>query len=259
LTQYIIILFFILLALDTNAQRQGIAGNNRNIISFATDSIELIPVDGGTFQMGAIGNSYAEPVHTVTLSSFYISKYEITQAQWEAVMNYNDSKFTNCPRCPVEYISWLDVQNFIKELNRRTGKKNRLPTEAEWEFAARGGNYSSNHKYAGSDFVGDVAWYRSNSEMKTHPVGKKQPNELGLYDMLGNVDEWCSDWFGPDYYKTSETINPKGPPKGNIKIMRGGDVFSNGKTLETSERTNCPCDENFRAEGVGFRIVQERE
>lgn len=263
MAKYITAIIIIFLALKGSAQVHGIAVNKKNNASISNsnwaDSIVMLPVKGGKFQMGAKGFSYAEPIHTVTLSTFFISKYEITQAQWEAVMHYNESKFTNCPQCPVENVSWLDVQNFLKELNKLTGKKYRLPTEAEWEFAARGGNQSSNHRYAGSDFLGAVAWYRENSEMKTHPVGQKQPNELGLYDMLGNVSEWCNDWFDTSYYRKSGFTNPKGPVSGKNKTMRGGNIYSSGNTLNCCERINCGCDEYYKVEGIGFRIVREVE
>ncbi|WP_282776075.1 formylglycine-generating enzyme family protein, partial [Phaeodactylibacter xiamenensis] len=180
----------------------------------------MVRVEGGRFKMGCTAEqgsdcwSREKPAHRVELSSFSIGKYEVTQAQWEAVMGSNPSGFSSCGSCPVENVSWNDVQDFIVKLNRMTGGNYRLPTEAEWEYAARGGNRSRGHKYSGSDNLGSVGWYRDNSDKKTHPVGKKTPNELGLYDMSGNVWEWCSDWYDKDYYSSSPARNPKGPGGG---------------------------------------------
>ena len=149
------------------------------------------------------GNSNEQPVHKVKLSNFEMGKYPITQAQWEAVMGANPSRFNTCDQCPVEKISWNDVQEFIEKLNEKyPGKNYRLPTEAEWEYAARGGNESKGNLYSGSSELGSVGWFSDNSNNKTHPVGKKQPNELGIYDMSGNVWEWCHDWYDDEYYKT---------------------------------------------------------
>ena len=188
-------------------------------------SIKMIKVEGGTFTMGATDEQGTDPdsdefpPHQVTLSNFSIGETEVTQGLWKAVMGNNPSNFTG-DNLPVEEVSWDDCQLFIAKLNQLTGRNFRLPTEAEWEYAARGGNKSKGYKYAGSNTIDNVAWYKDNSGDKTHPVGSKAPNELGLYDMNGNVWEWCQDWFG-DYSSSAQT-NPTGPASGELRVNRGG-------------------------------------
>ena len=190
-------------------------------------SFEMIAVEGGTFTMGATdeqaSDAYSDekPTHQVTLSSYYIGKTEVTQELWQAVMGSNPSGFSGA-NLPVEKVSWEDCQIFIAILNELTGKYFRLPTEAEWEYAARGGSKSQGYKYSGSNTVDDVAWYPSNSSSKTHPVATKAPNELGIYDMSGNVLEWCSDWYSSSYYSSSSQYNPTGPASGSYRVFRGG-------------------------------------
>ena len=185
-------------------------------------SFQMIAVEGGTFQMGSTtGDSDEKPVHEVRVGSFSIGQTEVTQELWEAVMGSNPSKFKGNKR-PVEMVSWNDCQTFITKLNQLTGKTFRLPTEAEWEFAARGGVQSKGYTYSGSNSIEDVAWYTSNSGSTTHEVATKAPNELGLYDMSGNVWEWCQDWYGSDYYSTSVVNNPTGPSSGSRRVGRGG-------------------------------------
>ena len=189
-------------------------------------SFVMKPVAGGTFQMGSIGIN-EKPIHSVTLDSYYIGQTEVTQALWEAVMGSNPSNFKG-NNLPVEQVSWNDCQTFITKLNQLTGQKFRLPTEAEWEYAAYGGQYSRGYKYSGSNTtLTDVAWYEDNSGKKTNPVATKQPNELGLYDMSGNVYEWCQDWYDENYYKNSPSKNPSGPTSGYFRVTRGGS-WSNG-------------------------------
>ena len=188
-------------------------------------NIEMTDVKGGTFQMGSPENDFDkgwdENLHQVTVSDFLIGKYEVTQAQWKAVMDNNPSTFKG-DNLPVETISWEDVQEFLQKINAKTGKNYRLPTEAEWEYAARGGNKSRSFIYAGSNTLENIAWFINNSNSTTHPVGIKQPNELGLYDMAGNVCEWCDDWYDMNYYVSSPRFNPTGPSSGKYHVLRGG-------------------------------------
>ena len=203
-------------------------------------SFTMVPVEGGTFIMGTDYNSpddfyWEQPAHEVTLSSYFIGQSEVTQALWQAVMGENPSYFssrnnydTNLQR-PVECVSWNDCQTFITKLNQLTGKKFRLPTEAEWEFAARGGNQSQGYEYSGSNNLDDVAWYwysipsriSGNAGYGTQTVATKAPNELGLYDMSGNVWEWCQDYWGGIYSSEAQT-NPVGPSTGDTHVYRGG-------------------------------------
>ena len=188
-------------------------------------SFDMVEVKGGTFRMGATSeqgsDAYSDekPVHSVTLSTFYIGKTEVTQALWKAVMDYNPSS-CNGDNLPVDCVSWDDCQEFIRKLNSLTGQNFRLPTEAEWEFACRGGNNSLGYKYSGSDNIDNVAWYTDNSGYTSYPVATKSPNELGIYDMSGNVWEWCGDWYGD--YTSGALTNPKGPESGSCRVDRGG-------------------------------------
>ena len=191
-----------------------------------------------------------EPAHSVTLSSFYIGKYEVTQSLWEAVMGSNPSNRKG-DNLPVENVSWNDCQTFLRKLNAMTGKNFRLPTEAEWEFAARGGNRSRGYQYSGSNVFSDVAWYDDNSRRKTHNVGTKAPNELGIYDMSGNVWEWCQDWYG-DYHSYSQT-NPTGPSSGSRRVHRGGSWFNSGWCCRVACRNNYSPD--YRGGDLGFRLA----
>ena len=189
--------------------------------------IEMVYVEGGTFTMGATSEQGSDaendekPAHNVTLSGYYIGKYEVTQELWKAVMGSNPSNFKG-DNLPVENVSWDDVQEFLRKLNAMTGKRYRLPAEAEWEFAARGGKSNLGYKYSGSDNIGNVAWFDGNSDSRTHAVGTKSPNELGIYDMSGNVWEWCQDWYGGSYYGSSPRTDPKGPNSGSNRVFRGG-------------------------------------
>lgn len=194
-------------------------------------SFQMVEVRGGTYRMGGTSEQGSKaksseyPIHSVTLSSYYIGRTEVTQALWKAVMGESISKYTSGnhgvgDNYPMYCISWDDCNKFISKLNSITGKNFRMPTEAEWEFAARGGTMSKGYKYSGSNTLGNVAWFDDNSGSKTHEVGTKSPNELGIYDMSGNVHEWCSDWYGD--YSSSSQINPTGPATGSYRVLRGG-------------------------------------
>ena len=221
---------------------------------------DMAYVAGGTFTMGCTAeqadecNGSEKPAHQVILNAFFIGKYEVTQAQWYEVMGNNPSYFSGCNNCPVEKVSWNEVQDFIRKLNQKTGKNFRLPTEAEWEFAARGGNQSRAYKYAGSDNINEVAWYYDNAGNKTHPVGQKSPNELGLYDMSGNVWEWCNDWYG-NYTSTGDN-NPSGPVRGSYRVFRGGSWNYGAIHCRSAYRINLSPDD--RDNFIGFRLVSPK-
>ena len=220
-------------------------------------SPEMIFVKGGKFKMGSnIGVQDEQPVHEVVLDDFYIGKFEVTQDQWKRIMDQDTSKryFRNCGNCPVERVSWYNVMEFIEKLNRETGLHYRLPTEAEWEYAASGGNLSKGFKYSGSNLIDSVAWKDGNAGTSTHPVGQKAPNELGLFDMTGNVFEWCSDWYSDDYYQFREYENPAGPFYGTFKVMRGGSWFHDHTGLRINEREKG--NPEFRYGYVGFRLCR---
>ncbi|MCE7925361.1 MAG: formylglycine-generating enzyme family protein [Haliscomenobacteraceae bacterium CHB4] len=224
--------------------------------------LEMVFVEGGAFTMGCTAEQvkYCEdnekPPHKVTINSFYIGKYEVTQAQWKAVMDNNPSYFKDCDDCPVESVNWNDVQVFLQKLNAKTGKKYRLPTEAEWEYAARGGNKSQKYIYAGGSDLSAVAWYGDNSNSKTHPVGSKSPNELGLYDMSGNVWELCED-IGHDNYSGAPTDGNAWTTGGDSsnRINRGGSIGHYYWSARVANRELGDLD--TRILYYGFRVVRD--
>lgn len=212
--------------------------------------LEFVKVEGGTFTMG-IGNE----AHQVELSSFYMQKAEVTQELWEAVMGSNPSEDKAWKKNPVTNVSWDDCQKFIKKLNKITGKKYRLPTEAEWEYAARGGKLSKGYIYAGSDELDEVAWHAENSNSKVQHVAEKKPNELGLYDMSGNVWEWCADWYGD--YRLKAQKDPIGPDNGSFKVIRGGSWNYFAENCLVAYRYRRYPD--FRYFNLGFRLLSPVE
>ena len=243
-------------------ERIALAEARRNatsnqIIRVGDVAFEMVYVEGGTFTMGATSEQGIDayenecPVHSVTLSSFHIGKYEVTQGLWREVMGWNPSNNKAGDDYPVENVSWKDCQEFIKKLNDRTGLAFRLPTEAEWEYAARGGKKSMGYKYSGSNYVGNVAWYDNNSGKHTYSVGRKSPNELGLYDMSGNVWEWCQDWYGP--YKDEVQTDPTGPQSGGFRVLRGGSYWCYAWDCRVSRRLSN--DPGIWIDNYGLRLV----
>ena len=213
----------------------------------------MVAIEGGSFMMGSNndGDIFEKPVHRVTVSDFYMGKTEVTQALWKAVMGNNPSRFKG-DNLPVEQVSWDDVQEFIKKLNRLTRKKYRLPTEAEWEYAAGGGS-TNRTKWAGTDVessVANYAWYDSNSGSQTHEVATKLPNSLGLYDMSGSVWEWCNDWYGE--YSSNDQVNPDGAPSDTDRVRRGGSWVNFLPDCRVANRNNNEPDNRFNY--LGFRL-----
>lgn len=218
-------------------------------------SFEMIKVEAGSFIMGCTSEQGGEcesdesPYHRVTISrDYYIGKFEVTQELYEAVMGTNPSNWKAFDR-PVEMVSWNDAMEFCAELSRMTGRRFTLPTEAEWEYAARGGNKTTNAKYSGSSSINNVAWYNGNSGSQTHPVGRLRPNELGIYDMSGNVCEWCLDWYG-NYGSASQT-DPMGPSSGSYRVLRGGSRGHIAELCRVSDRDSGTPAGRYG----GFRVV----
>lgn len=268
--KYFVLLFVLLITIS------AIIMGNRDSSTPSTSSgagDNFVLVRGGTFRMGsANGDDDEKPVHSVTVSSFYISKYEVTQAEYEAVMEKNPSNTSHGigDNSPVNQVSWNEAVEFCNKLSLKeeltpvySGSGNnismnvnangyRLPTEAEWEYAARGGNSSLGYTYSGSNTIGNVAWYSSNSGKKVNPVGGKQANELGLYDMTGNVWEWCWDWYGN--YSSGSQTDPTGKSSGSGRVDRGGSWYLNASYSRSAHRNNLP--PSFRNRNIGFRLVR---
>ena len=256
------------LAANPVQQQQSSASNvssKKQTFTVNGVSFTMVAVAGGTFRMGS-NDSEADvdekPVHSVTLSDYYIGETEVTQALWQAVMGSNPSKFKGNNN-PVERVSYYDCKDFINKLNTLlagqlpAGRKFRLPTEAEWEFAARGGNKgkNNNYKYSGSNSIDAVAWWgydKGNSNKQTHPVKQKQPNELGIYDMSGNVYEWCSDWYAKDYYSVSPDANPQGSSSGSYRVLRGGSWYDFAEFCRVAFRSYYP---DYRSYSCGLRLA----
>jgi len=224
----------------------------------AAPNIEMVYVKGGCYQMGdtfGTGGPEEKPVHKVCVDGFSMGKNLVTQAQWQEVMGDNPSYFKQCGgNCPVEKVSWNDAQAFIQRLNELTGRHYRLPYEAEWEYAARSGG--KNEQWAGTSDIhelGAFAWLAENSGGKTHPVGSRRPNGLGLYDMTGNLWQWCSDWFDEEYYRHSPEKNPQGSASGNNRVLRGGSWNDAAPSSRTSERWSYLPSSNYY--NFGFRLV----
>ncbi len=238
--------------------KEDIFDETVEIITANGVSFNMISVEGGIFQMGATteqdSDAYDDeaPIHNVTLSDYYIGETEVTQELWTAVMGNNPSCFAGNSQRPVEYVSWDDCQEFITKLNQLTGKRFRLPTEAEWEYAARGGNKSQAYKYSGSNAIEEVAWYMDNSGDATHDVKSKSPNELGIYDMNGNVWEWCQDWYG-DYTSDSQ-VNPQGPTNASYRVLRGGGWINRARQCRATYRNYQKSTSSFYYTGLRIAI-----
>lgn len=228
------------------------------IIEFIVNGVKfnMVFVEGGTFQMGVNGLfEDAKPVHQVKVNNFYIGQTEVTQELWEAIMGSNPSASElRGQKLPVTNVSWDDCEEFIAKLQQLTGKNFRLPTEAEWEYAARGGKESNGYIFSGGNTCEDVAWFNENrGAYWLHEVATKKANELGLYDMSGNVSEWCHDWYDSDYYCHSVINNPTGPEKGNCRVVRGGSCYSTSAGCWSFDRAaHVPNGSDFR---IGFRFV----
>jgi formylglycine-generating enzyme required for sulfatase activity len=261
-TLLVIVVF--LLALPTgnvsNAQSDGYSQRSE-IFSIKGVLFEMVFVEGGVFMMGCdtISDNCPEdelPHHAVTLPDFYIGKTEVTQLLWRTVMGTNPSSLVG-DHLPVESVNWNDCQAFIKALNRLTGRKFSLPTEAQWEYASRGGNKSRGYRYSGSDNLDDVAWYKGNSGMRARKVADKAPNELGIHDMTGNVFEWCNDWYNSDYYSLSPEESPRGFARGTYRVFRGGSFRNDPQFLRVTHRNYN--DPNRRWADLGLRLALEPE
>ena len=207
---------------------------------------QMCKIQGGSFMLGGETLCY--------LSDFEMGKFEISQAQWVGLMGENRSFFTDCPQCPVEGVSWYEVQQFIQRLNSQTQGGFRLPSEAEWEYAAKGGRFGEGHKFSGGDHLAEVGWYLGNSQRRTQAVGSLAPNALGLYDMSGNVWEWCSDWH-EENFPTGPLQNPKGPLEGDNRVLRGGSWSAYPEFCSLNYRFRFPpfLSNNY----MGFRLVRE--
>lgn len=236
--------------------------NNKKTYTVNGVSFTMIKVAGGTFTMGASASDGdacddEKPAHVVTLNSYYIGETVVTQALWQAVMGSNPSLCKDNVQRPVDTVNWYDCQKFIAKLNSLTGATFRLPTEAEWEYAARGGSQSHGYKYSGSNDVCFVAWFDDGYSSLydfTHPVKSKRPNELGLYDMSGNICEWCADWYDDSYYSNCPSYNPLGASSGSRRVLRGGCGLYITKGCRVAHRDSCPPD--FTSWTCGLRLAQ---
>ncbi len=221
------------------------------------DSIQMnmVWVTGGTFIMGDnMGELDEKPAREVVINGFAMSKYPVTQRQWEVIMGFNNSDYKACTECPIDNVSWKDAQEFIRRLNLMSGKHYTLPTEAEWEFAAKGGGGNKSYIFSGSDNIEVVAWHAGNSERRPHVVGEKAPNQLGLYDMTGNMWEWCQDKYGRFYYEENIKYSPEGPKDGVGRVRRGGSWFTSAKNCRNSSRSHV--NEDYKDNSVTIRLAQ---
>ena len=247
--------------IDSIVIRDKVKAENVETFDVNGVTFNMVKVEGGTFLMGdtSLTMFYEEPIHEVTLSDYYIGETEVTQALWQAVMGSNPSEFKGNDLLPVECVSWDDCQEFIAKLNTLTGRQFRLPTEAQWEYAARGGNRSEGYIFSGRDNLDDVGWYCDNADLFVDDRGLRQvatkaPNELGLYDMSGNVYEWCQDWLYEDgEYARTDPTDPWGP--GTWRVIRGGCWGSDSIHCRVSVRRGYPPQYEYVGSGIGFRLA----
>ena len=234
--------------IENKDELAGKAGETKTI-----GNIEMVNLPGGTFEMGSNELIDEKPLHKVTVDDFWIGKYEVTQKQYEEIMGANPGYFKG-DNLPVELVSWNDAVEFCKKFSEKYNVKARLPYEAEWEYACRGG--TSTKYYWGNEVNGDFCWYSGNSDSNTHEVGSKKPNAFGLYDMSGNVSEWCSDWYGESYYKSSPLKNPTGALGGRDRVLRGGFIYDKSNHLRSSFRFRH--NPGYSSTSSGFRVVVSR-
>ncbi|GAM09279.1 serine/threonine-protein kinase pkn1 [Geobacter sp. OR-1] len=251
-TRFILIISLLIIAASVSAQKGNVPGNSAGTITNSNNAMEFVPVPGGCFSMGSSAGGRDEmPVHDVCVSGFYMAKYEVTQGQWRSIMGNNPSRFNRCgDDCPVEQVSWHDAQDFIQRLNSITGREHRLPTEAEWEYACRSGGIGD-QEYCGSVDVDVTSWHEGNSGRRSHPVGKKAPNSLGIFDMSGNVWEWVQDWKGS--YPSARQIDPVGAEASSTRVRRGGSwLYGPGQSRAAWRSSGYPGD---IAPDIGFRLA----
>jgi formylglycine-generating enzyme required for sulfatase activity len=233
------------------------SADHRKTVTLPEVGIELVPIPGGEFMMGSDDGPEGEgPSHRVLVKGYYLAKHEITQSQWERVMGSNPARFKGCAGCPAEQVSWEAVQGFLGKASALTERRLRLPTEAEWEYAAGGG--SVHQRWPGTDRKEDSSeyvWYSGNFAGKTRPVGLKFPNAYALYDMGGNVAEWCADWYGKDYYRVSPEEDPGGPAGGGRRVVRGGSWLSGPDDTRTARRSGR--SPSTRSPTLGFRVAMD--
>ncbi len=255
-------IFFVLFVISIHVTLAGQNTSNpesgtRFIVTESAIDLEMVHVQGGGFMMGCLpekDNACKRnelPAHEQIIASFYIGKFEITQDQWKKVMGSLPDRFDGCGLCPIVDVSWHDIQLFLRKLNELCGKQFRLPTEAEWEYAAKGGLSSKGYRFAGSENLDEVAWYADNSNQKTNPVGTKLPNELGLFDMTGNVWEWCEDRYG--FYEYRNVPMAKREDIGIERVTRGGACDSFNESCRLVFRSSANPD--ARSFTLGFRVA----
>ena len=250
----ILLIMFSIFNFNASAQ-----GNYNEVINDV--KIEMVYLEGGIYERGCTAEQVKycrvdeKPVHKVRLKSFYLGKYPVTQKQYEAVMGKIPSGFKSCANCPVENLNWFEANEFIKKLNELSGQNYRLPTEAEWEYAARGGKQTKGFLYSGSNEIEIVGWHYYDKLAVLQPVGQKDPNEAGIFDMSGNVWEWCSDWYGE--YSSNNINNPKGPSQGRFKVLRGGSWNVSENHCRVSRRHRY--FPNTKTFDFGFRLAKDAE